>query len=236
MAKLIVANLKMNLTYEEAKKYKDTIGSLMVDNLVVCPPFLYLDVMKSNDYLLGAQDGFYIDKGAYTGQVSFLQLKDIGVQYSIIGHSEMRKLYEEDAFTINKKVKACLKNQITPIICVGETIEQKEEGETLEIIGKDLRTILEGIEINNIIIAYEPVWSIGTNNIPSRVEIEEVHMYIKKVLKDIYNIDATVLYGGSVNERNVTDLVDINGVDGFLIGTACIDPNQLIKVINLINV
>ena len=125
MNKLVVANLKMNLTYQEALDYKNVLSECITDNVVICPSFLHLDVMRSNDYLLGAQNGFYIDKGAYTGEVSFLQLKDMGVKYSIIGHSERRKLYEEDDEIVSKKLKACIDNNIIPIVCIGETIRKE---------------------------------------------------------------------------------------------------------------
>lgn len=191
--------------------------------------------MKSNDYILGAQDGFYIDKGSYTGQVSFYQLKNMGIKYSIIGHSEMKKMYDESDETVNKKIKSALKNDIIPIICVGETADEKYEGKTLDVIGKRLRDVLLDTNMNDVIIAYEPIWAIGSGMQPSRVEIEEVHMYIKKVLKDIYNIDSRVLYGGSVNIDNVSNIINIDGVDGVLIGSASVDPHNLIEIINKIN-
>lgn len=235
MSKLIIANLKMNLTYEDAKKYKEVLGKYINYNLVVCPSFLHLDIMRSDDYILGSQNGFYIDKGAYTGEVSFHQLKDMGVKYSLIGHSERRNILEETEEMISKKLKSCLNNEIIPIVCIGETIEEKKSGKALEIIGKQIRNVLTGIKIKSIIIAYEPVWAVGSSIIPSRIEIEEAHMYIKKVLKDIYNVEAKVLYGGSVNVDNAQSIISINGVDGLLIGSGSIDPNNLIKIINNIN-
>ena len=231
MSKLIVANLKMNLNYEEAKQYKEALKLNYKEDLVVCPSYIYLDLMKSDNYSLGSQNGYYIDHGAYTGEISYMQLNSIGVEYSIIGHSERRHIFEESDDLVAKKLDNCIKHNITPIVCVGETIEEKNSGRTFEAVGRQLRNSLSDIKLDNIIIAYEPVWAIGSNQIPSKTEIEEIHIYIKKILKDIYNIDGKVLYGGSVNLQNAKDIISINGVDGLLIGTASLNPSNLIDII-----
>lgn len=235
MSKIIVANLKMNHTYEDIIKYKRVISECMVEDLIICPSFIHLEVMRSNDYILGAQDGYYVDKGAYTGQVSFYQLQSMGVKYSLIDHSDIRKVYEETNETINNKIKSCLKHNIIPIVCIGESSEERNNGEAQDVIGKKLREILQDVKVDSIIIAYEPIWAIGSGVQPTSAEIEEVHIYIKKVIKDIYNMESKVLYGGSVNEKNVEGIINVNGVDGVLIGTAAIDPNSLIRTINKIN-
>lgn len=232
MNKLIVANLKMNLSKDDVKKYKDSFKKDYKDNLIICPSYIYLDLMISDFYNIGSQNGYYLDCGAYTGEVSFKQLSEIGVRYSIIGHSERRIIFNESDELISKKVDGCIKNNIIPIICVGETLEERNSSKTFEIIENQLKRSLSGLKLNSIIIAYEPVWAIGSNKTPSKDEIEEVHMYIKKTIKDIYNIECRVLYGGSVCLYNSKDIININGVDGLLIGSASLDPTNLLNIIS----
>lgn len=229
MNKLVVANLKMNLNYEEAKKYKETLKSY-IDNLVICPPYIYLDVMNSDNYILGSQDGYYVDKGAYTGEISFAQLKTIGVKYSIIGHSERRHKFGETDEIVKNKLNACINNGIMPILCVGETEEERELNKTFEVIETQLK-VLEGMNIKNIIIAYEPVWAIGSGKTPTEDEIHEVHKYIRELLTNVYNMESIIMYGGSVNLSNIKSISNIDGVDGMLIGSASIDPNNLLNMI-----
>jgi triosephosphate isomerase len=230
MNKLIVANLKMNHSLEDMKIYKDTL-SQHIDNLIVCPSYIYLDLMKSDNYILGSQDGFYEDKGSYTGEVSFYQLKEMGVEYSIIGHSGRRYKLNESNETINKKLISCINNKIKPILCIGETKEQKELNETFNVIKFQLNEALKNVEIRELIVAYEPVWSIGSGNIPTNEEILEVHKYIKELLTSEYNVTPIVLYGGSVNKDNIKEISNIDGVDGMIIGTACVNPNDLLDAL-----
>ena len=231
MKKIIVANLKMNFGLDEAINYKNSINEKF-DNLIVCPPYIYIRDMMSDNYIIGSQDGYYIDKGAYTGEISFNQLNSIGVKYSIIGHSERRHKLFEDNKIVKDKYVACLNNNITPILCVGETLEERQNNKTLEIIRFQLESIFKDYKIENVIIAYEPVWAIGTNVTPTLIEIEEVHQNIKNIMNEL-NIETKILYGGSVNINNIEAFSKSNYIEGFLIGSASLDPNNLMKMIKI---
>jgi len=231
---MIVANLKMNLNYKEALNYKEVLNSNVFKDLVVCFPNIYLQSCKSDKYYLGSQNGFYIDKGAYTGEVSFSQLKDLNVDYCIIGHSERRVNFFESDEVIHKKLESCIRNNIIPIICIGDNKEEKLNNKTFEVLNNQITTILNGVEFDNILIAYEPFYTIGTTETLSKEEIEKVHLFIKKLIKDLYNKESKVLYGGGVNKENVKNIYSLECVDGLLIGSASVDPNNLLNIIELI--
>lgn len=230
--KLIVANLKVNFSLEEAMDYKSKINEKF-DNLVICPSYLYIKEMISDHYEIGSQDGFYIDKGAYTGEVSFHQLQNIGVKYSIIGHSERRHKFLETNEIVKLKYDSCLNHKIIPILCVGETKEERDSKNVFEVIKSQIESVFSDKTIEDVIIAYEPVWAIGTNVTPTLNEIEEVHIYIRSLLKDL-GIDSRVLYGGSVNLNNIEEFSKSYHIDGFLIGSASLDPDDLMKMIKLV--
>lgn len=234
MKKILVCNHKMFLTYDEAIILKQRIDNVNVSNidLVICPGYLNFNIFE--DYKLGAQDCFYEDKGPYTGEISAYDLHLRGIKYSIIGHSDRRK-YDTNEI-INKKVKACLKNSITPIICVGETKMDKELRRTSEVLKKQVITALSNVVLEDgmeVMIAYEPVWAIGGEKSLSRMEIEDTLTYIRKLLKE-QNIDNyKLLYGGSVNASNIKSILSDN-VDGYLLGNASANPNELEDIIKCI--
>lgn len=238
MKKLIVANLKMNLTLEEANDYLDIIKKNIIDQLeiIICPSFPFLPLFKNKDYKLGAQNCYYLDKGSYTGEVSPLQLKTIGVSYIIVGHSERRIYFKENNELINDKLKAILKHNIKPILCIGETMEERLLHKTFIVLKKQLNEALKDIEsdmLTDIVIAYEPVWAIGSGKTPTSQEIAEVINYIKDLIKKEYKIDnIIVLYGGSVNLKNIKVITNI--ADGVLIGSASVDADNFINMINKI--
>lgn len=229
--KLLVANLKMNLSMDEIINYKKVIEDSDINNLIICPPNIYLSLLKSDKYSLSSQNGYYIDKGAYTGEVSFFQLNSLGIKYSLIGHSERRHVFNESDELISLKVDSCIKNKIIPILCVGETKEERDNGNILKVIENQIDIALDGKNIDNIIIAYEPVWAIGTGVIPTINEINEVHLHIKE-MSTKYNINVNILYGGSVNSSNIKEICNLDSVDGVLIGSASNDPNNLIDMYN----
>lgn len=230
MDKLIVTNFKMNLSKEEVLEYKKIVENSDIKNLIISPSNIYLDLMSSNKYDLCAQNGYYEDFGTHTGEVSFKQLKSLGVKYSLIGHSETRNMSNED---ILLKLKSCINNGIVPILCVGNDINEKDTSKLFCILDKELK-ILSGLKINDIIIAYEPTWAIGTGVTPSLENIKSVHTYIKNVLSKAYNIKCKVIYGGSVNMSNIKEICSIEEVDGVLIGSSSLNPNNLLKMYNKI--
>lgn len=229
MSKIVIANLKMNLMYEDIQKYNEIIKDT---NLIVAPSYIYMDALKNNN--LCSQDGYYEEDGAFTGEVSFKQLKSIGVKYSLIGHSERRHIFNETNEIISKKIDACIKNDIIPVLCVGETKEERESGKLFDIIKMQIESALNNKNIKDIIIAYEPVWSIGTGIVPSVQDISNMHKYIKEISSK-YKKDISILYGGSVKLNNAKEICDIPNVDGVLVGGASLDPNNIVDIIKSVN-
>lgn len=225
MDKLIVANLKMNLNFNDIVNYKKIIEESNIQNFIIAPSSIYLNAMQSSKYSWCAQNGYYVDYGAYTGEISFLQLNHLNVKYCLIGHSERRNIFNEDYELISKKAASCVKNNIIPILCVGENKNERDKGNTLNVIDRQLECVKN---LDNVIIAYEPVWAIGSGCVPNVSDIERVHLHIKNVL----NSNVKILYGGSVNLSNIKEICSNNVVDGVLIGSASIDPNQIIKMYN----
>ena len=182
--------------------------------VILCPPFTYLQ--KGNNYVLGAQNCFYKNEGAYTGEISPRMIKDLGCKYVIIGHSERREIFKEDNECINLKIKTCLENRLKPILCIGEKLGEDRE--------QVLRAQLKGINDKNIIIAYEPVWAIGTGKACELEDILSSYNLIKKIAKE-----NKVLYGGSVNSSNAKEIINIT--DGVLVGGASINKKEFLKII-----
>ncbi len=237
MKKIIALNLKMNLGYKEILDYIKTIQNKVTDNyeVIFFPTSIYLDLFKKSGYLVGAQNVHFENKGAYTGEISPYQLKSLGVDYTLVGHSERRLHFKENDILINEKVKGALKNQLKVILCVGETDEERLSNKTYSVIENQLKNNLQNIDLEDVTIAYEPVWAIGSGKTPTKDEIDEVVSFIKKKVKQENAIDIRVLYGGSVNKENIKDIMSIKSVDGVLVGSSSIDPNYLISMIDIID-
>lgn len=240
MKKIIVLNLKMNLDYEEALKYVSDIKNNISDlfNTIFCPSYIYLDLFKKSNYKIGSQNVFFPKNGSYTGEVSASQLKSMGINYSLVGHSERRKYFNEDDKMIGNKISFCLKEGITPILCIGETLEEKHLKKTASIIKRQLFYALKETNqdlIDDVIVAYEPVWAIGTGVIPTMLEIEDTIEFIKQTIKKDYNANVKVLYGGSINKNNIKEIIKIKNLDGLLIGSSSIDAKYLIDMLDLID-
>ena len=244
MKPLIVANWKMSLgTLEEAKRLFNSVkrGIKNIKNVevVICPPFLYLSNLKSEilNLKLGAQDCFWKEKGPFTGQISPLMLKDLACQYVIIGHSERRNLGETDEM-INKKVKAAIFEKLKPILCIGETGEERKRGKTFTVLKRQLKEDLKSIsnfkfqisnfkfQISNLIIAYEPVWAIGTGRACGIPEAKEAYLFIKKLVKNI-----PILYGGSVDSENAASYIKEASFEGLLVGGSSLIAEEFIKIV-----
>ncbi len=238
MKNLIVANWKMNpSTEKEAMKLFDSVKKGVRRSsaeVIICPPFVYLPLFKG--LTLGAQNVFYKEKGAFTGEVSSLMLKDLKVKYVIIGHSEARKYLGETDEVINKKIKEVLSVKLKPILCVGETIEQKEN--KLEILEKQIKGALKEIsfkEAKNIVIAYEPVWAIGTGKNCSVDQTLSSVLLIKKIISKLYKRglanNIRILYGGSVKSNNSGLYIKGAGVNGLLVGGDSLNAEDFIKIV-----
>jgi triosephosphate isomerase len=244
MRKWIVAgNWKMNNTIAEsialAKAIKEGVSDFQGGAIVLAPPFTALysvgEIIKGSNISLAAQNMYYEDKGAFTGEVSPLMLKDVGCSYVIIGHSERRKYFQEQNVDVNLKVKKALAAGLTPIMCVGETDEEREKGVTQDVVGRQINHGLKGVEkIDNIVIAYEPVWAIGTGKVATPAQAQEVHFYIRGILQESYGSTAEnipILYGGSVTKDNIGDLIGMADIDGALVGGASLKADGFLGII-----
>jgi triosephosphate isomerase len=231
---IIAANWKMNLTIREAKPLVNSIKKYKGRNKVIlCPTFTLLPEMagmlKKSRISLGAQNCHFEQKGAFTGEVSPLQLKDVGVSYVIIGHSERRSC---NAFNpdynriLSKKIHSAINAGLIPIICIGETDEQRKKAQTKKIIKKQIEASVP--KKGKYIVAYEPVWAIGSGKTPTREQIEDIHEYISKLVPG-----TKILYGGSVNEKNCKEIASISGVSGFLVGGASLEANKFKKIMHV---
>ena len=233
--KLIVGNIKMNMKFGEIANYLKHLKNIKNNNIVICPSYIYIPYFLNYDFSVGSQNVCAYEDGGYTGEVSANQLSSIGVKYTIIGHSERRIKLNENNLEINKKIKTSLDSKLNVILCVGETLEENKMLKKDIIIKRQIRDALFDIkDLSNIVIAYEPVWSIGTNKIPNNEEIIYTIKYIKELVKDMYKTDIKVLYGGSINENNIENIKKIKEIDGFLIGSASINPMKFIEIIEKI--
>lgn len=228
--KIIAANFKMNLTKKEIDNYLKEIDNKKINNVIFFPSNLYIPYFSK--YNIGSQDISFKELGSITGDTSIKQYLDFNIKYVLIGHSERRKYFNDSKY-ISDKVNLALKNNIIPIICVGETEEEYNNNLTKKVLKKELDEALENnitLLNNEIIIAYEPIFSIGTNKVLDIKEIENIVSYIKSYLKNTYLLDIKVLYGGSVNLNNIGNLEKISNLDGYLIGNASLDAKSFLDL------
>lgn len=228
MKKLIIANWKLNPTsLKDAQKLAASVSIKAKNKVVLCPPTVYLSAIGYPT--VGAQDCFWQDKGAYTGQTSPAQLKDLGIKYCIIGHSERREFGGDSDEIVNAKAKVCLSVKITPVICVGYgTTVENDDLEVVDILRHQLDVGLKGLNTEKIIVAYEPVWAIGSGETPTPEHAEKISLFIKSK----YGIKK-VLYGGSVNILTAPGLLKERNIDGFLVGGASLKAKEFNEIINL---
>ena len=224
--KLLIFNMKTTMNINDVDKFLREIPSLP-SNAIVCPEMVYVPYFI-NKYTVGLQNVYF--NGSYTGEVNVSHIKNMGINYVIIGHSERRRYLNESNELVNQKVKVCLENNLKVILCIGETLDDKENGKTNEVLKCQLDECLKGVDSSNIIIGYEPVWAIGTGKTPSLEEIEKTIDYIKKICHNL-----RVVYGGSVKPNNISSLNNISGVDGFLIGKSSTIVDEVRKIIEVVN-
>lgn len=245
MKSLIVANWKMNPTNQKAASQlfdslKRGLKNIRKAEVVVCPPFVYLTSFKFqvSSFKLGAQDCFWQDRGAFTGEVSPQMLKDLGVKYVILGHSERRQVMGETDEMVNKKLKETLKLKLLPIVCVGETARERKKGETFQVLKREIGQGFEKVpksQMSKVVIAYEPIWAIGTGNPCSADDALTAILFIRKVISQIFGMAAArkirILYGGSVNSQNAGDYLSQEGVNGLLVGGASLKSKEFLKIV-----
>jgi len=241
----IAGNWKMHKTIPEAvemvRALKEASPELTEAEVVVIPPYTMLSevkkVIEGSIVLLGAQNIFWEEKGAFTGEVSPPMLKDAGCKYATIGHSERRQYFGETNETVNKKVKAALAHELTPIMCIGESLEERKKGKIMDKVETQINSGLEGLgkeEMRCIVIAYEPIWAIGTGLTATPSQAEEVHSFIREKLAEKYGNEiasyAIILYGGSVKPANTYSLLKENNINGALVGGASLEADSFIQI------
>ncbi|MEK7192218.1 MAG: triose-phosphate isomerase [Patescibacteria group bacterium] len=259
MKKIIIANWKLNP--ESLKEARKLAKESDIDGLVICPPFPFIEeaakVLKKAK--LGAQDLFWKEQGAYTGEVSATQLKDFGVEYVIIGHSERRQNLGETDETVAKKIAAALKAGLTPILCVGETQTERDAGKTKEVVERQLKIGISLIEnchrqrrgpalkksrkwwrekfkIENLVIAYEPIWAIGSGTPDTPENMLEMVQFVKDILNPApYTLNPLIIYGGSVTSKNVKEFTQHREIDGVLVGGASLNAEEIKKIVKIAN-
>jgi len=238
--KLIIANFKMSPATEKEcldlfRHYQNTAKKLKNVEFVMAPPFVFLPAILKEKGMVAAQDCFYEDSGAYTGEISPLMLKNMGVKYIIVGHSERRQLGETDEL-ISKKLQAVLRNALVPILCVGETKEEKEEGKTKEIIERQITNALENckFKIKNLIVAYEPVWAIGRGLAENPDSASATMNFISSEIKKIISkAEITIIYGGSVDATNISGFLKKPIIGGALVGGASLKKEEFARVLEI---
>lgn len=239
---LVIGNWKMHKTVRETENFiKDAftfVNTVKDVEIGVAPPFTSLYtasiLLMSKNLTLCAQDVHWEKEGAFTGEVSPGMLKELGVKYVIAGHSERRHIFGENDGVVNRKIKAIVEFGMLPVLCVGETLEEREKGRTLEMIRKQLGRGFKGINTSSVVVAYEPVWAIGTGRTATPEMAEEVHEFIREELMSIFGEEGRsirILYGGSVKPDNAEALISMEEIDGFLVGGASLTPESFFEII-----
>ncbi len=248
MRKYIIAgNWKMNKNLSEAIQLvsdlkNELAGKTLNADVIIAPPFVNLEtvnsLIKDSVIKLAAQNMHFADSGAFTGEISAQMLKSVGCEYVILGHSERRTIFGETDEMINKKVHQAFANNITPILCCGESLEERENGKAFEIIEGQIKAGLKDLEttqIGNMIIAYEPIWAIGTGKTASPEQAQEIHAFIRKLLTELSNEETanniTIQYGGSVKPNNAKELLSQPDIDGALVGGACLKADSFRDIV-----
>ena len=236
--KLICCNFKMNLLEKDIETYLTNIKNNVRKNQVIFFPSIpHIKLFYNKGYLVGSQDISFQEFGSITGDTSILQLKELGITYTIVGHSERRKYFNDDKY-ISKKINLAFRHNVKVILCIGESIKSSNIETNLflkEQIDNALKDIVGPINEENLIIAYEPVWAIGSGMIPNNNFLEETIAFIKKQILETYHLNLKVLYGGSVKLDNIDSLEKIKNIDGYLIGGASLNPEKFLSLISRIN-
>ncbi len=239
---LIAANWKMHMNTGETREFLQAflpqVEGVTDVEIVIAPPFTSIAeaarLMKDSNVRLAGQNLYWEEKGAFTGEISPLMLTDLGCTYVIIGHSERRQYFGETDETVNRRIRAALAAGLKPILCIGETLQQREAGETFNVLRRQVRDGLNGMEAEDLVIAYEPVWAIGTGKTATPEMAQEAHAFIREELGALYGEKAgsvRILYGGSVKPENVASLMAERDVDGGLVGGASLKPDSFARIV-----
>lgn len=245
---VIAGNWKMYMGVTSSQELVNLLKRDLYDieniDIVVCPPFVLLsnisDMLVSSNISLGGQNLYWEKEGAFTGEVSASMLKDVGCKYVIIGHSERRQYFGENNETVNKKIKSALGVSLVPIVCVGENLSERESGKTFEVIKSHVLGAFNGFtpeDVKKCIIAYEPVWAIGTGKVATGAQAQEVHKFIRNLIKESFGEEVSsqiiIQYGGSVKPDNIEELIAQEDIDGGLIGGASLKADSFAKIVKI---
>jgi triosephosphate isomerase len=243
---IIAGNWKMNKTLAEAKSFvadtKNNVPKSDAVDSIICAPFPFLHALvedtKGTDLKIAAQNMHFEESGAFTGEVSPAVLKDLGVTYVVLGHSERREMFNETDESVNKKAKAAFNYDLTPIICVGETLEQREANQTMDLVADQVTKALDGLtedQVKQSVIAYEPIWAIGTGKTATSEQANEVCAHVRKTVASVVSSDAAeavrIQYGGSVKPANIDELLQQSDIDGALVGGASLEADSFLKLV-----
>lgn len=245
--KVIAGNWKMHKDLSESQNLISKLTNALNKeetkcDVIICPPFTSLSeaaaLVKNTKVKLGAQNMYFEDKGAFTGEISAAMLKSVGCEYVILGHSERRTIFGESDSTVNKKIKKALSSGLRPIFCIGESLVEREKGITNEVVKRQVTEGLQQVskgEMEKIIIAYEPIWAIGTGVNATPQQAQKVHVFVRNLIGEIFGIDTAekqiIQYGGSVKPDNAADLLSQTDIDGALVGGACLDADSFMSII-----
>ncbi|MFA5805159.1 MAG: triose-phosphate isomerase [Melioribacteraceae bacterium] len=248
--KVIAGNWKMNNDLNGTVSLisdlkKELNGNNVEVEVIICPPFTSLEtastLLKDSTIKLGAQNMYFEENGAFTGEVSISMIKSVGCEYVILGHSERRTIFNESDQVINKKIKTAIKFGLKPIFCIGETLEEREKGITFKVVETQVQNGLKDLsesDLSNLIIAYEPVWAIGTGRNATPQQAQEVHQFIRGLISKLYSSNfarqLVIQYGGSVKADNAKELLSQPDIDGALVGGACLKADSFAKIINAV--
>lgn len=242
----IAGNWKMFKTKAEAIAFAEEFRELYKDTDVqtaICAPFTNLEALKEafagTEIKVGAQNVHFADEGAFTGEISVSMLEEIGVDFCIVGHSERRQYFGETDETVNKKLKKLFEGPIRPILCVGESLEERDADKAFDVVGSQIKADLEGIDaadVKKLVIAYEPIWAIGTGRTATPDQAEEMCAFIRKTLIELYGEEVSdeviIQYGGSVKPANATEIMNMDEIDGALVGGASLKPKDFMEIID----
>lgn len=243
---IIMGNWKMHFTIEETEEFLNSLLPKVKNaktEVVVCPPFTSLalssNILKGSNVKLGAQNVHFEEKGAFTGEISPNMLKNLGVSYIIIGHSERRMYFRETDETVNKKIHMCLKHKFNPVLCVGESLEEKESNNMEKVLTRQIEKAFFNIseeDAKKVVIAYEPIWAIGTGKTATSSDADNIISFIRKVISGIYNKEVSenivMLYGGSVKPNTIKEQMSMENIDGALVGGASIVVEDFERIVN----
>ena len=243
MRNFIAANWKMNKTNRETREFLESFIPMVKGvgdvDIVIAPPFTSLstahEIIEGSNLQLSGQDVFWEEKGAYTGEISPGMLIDAGCKHVIIGHSERRQYFYEEDVIVNRKIKSAVKAGLHVIFCVGESLEERESGKTFDVVKREVETGLAEIGCENLVVAYEPIWAIGTGRTATAEQAQEVHAFIRKILRNLYGNKAEeirIIYGGSVTPDNVDGLMACRDVNGALVGGASLKADSFARIVH----